>query len=355
VWEKWSWNEATTAVLNVRRAFFPLDVQLGAIEKHQSEGVSKLVTWLSGQKGFANVEEVLERVGDIHLSDTSCWRTTQKWGEKIQQVEVQQVQEALEKPKESNVALDEEERLGAGMDGCIIHIREEGWKEVKTGCIFQIRPHKVYDERVGEDVMVGHAVNQTYVAHLGGPKEVGEKLFAEARRRNWLQVPNTEVLGDGASWVWNQAEEHFSGSQQAVDWNHALGHLYAARDGLHPPDTLAAQRWLNKHTELLYQGHADQIAQALHTAAQSQPGADAEAGYFETNHRRMQYMQLREEGWVIGSGMVESGCKQFKARLAGPGMRWSRTGAEHLLPIRAAIMGHQFDRIWQTVYNLPPN
>ena len=121
---------------------------------------------------------------------------------------------------------------------------------------------------------------------------------------------NTEILGDGAPWVWNQAEEHFGGSQQAVDWCHAAQHLHAACDRLHPPDTPAAQRWLNKHTELLYQGHADQIAQALHATAQSQPGADAEAGYFETNHRRMQYMQLREDGWVIGSGMVESGCKQ---------------------------------------------
>ena len=180
-------------------------------------------------------------------------------------------------------------------------------------------------------------------------------MFAEARRRNWLHVLNTEVLGDGAPWVWNQAEEHFGGSQQAVDWCHADQHLHAACASIHPPDTSAEQRWLNKHKELLYQGHADQIAQALHAAAQSQAGADAEAGYFETNHRRMQYMQLREDGWVIGSGMVESGCKQFKARLAGPGMRWSRSGAEHLLPIRAAIMGDQFDRIWQAVYNSPPN
>lgn len=269
--------------------------------------------------------------------------------------EERQAQAAQAKPMETHVAPDENERLGAGMDGCIIHIREEGWKEVKTGCIFQIRPHKVYDERQGEDVVVGHALNQTYIAHLGGPQELGEKLFGEARRRNWLHVLHTQVLGDGAGWVWNQAEEHFGSSEQTVDWAHAAQHLHAACARLHPPDTPTAIRWLNKYGELLYQGHADQIAQALRTAAQSQPGAEVEAGYFETNHRRMQYMQFREDGWVIGSGMVESGCKQFKARLAGPGMRWSRPGAEHLLPIRAAIMGDQFDRIWLAVYNSPPN
>lgn len=175
----------------------------------------------------------------------------------MKQKEEQQVKEALEKPMETNVVLDEDERLGAGMDGCIIHIRGEGWKEVKTGCVFHIRPHQEYDEHLGEDVVVGHAVNQTYVAHLGGPKEVGEKLFAEARRRNWLHVRNTEFLGDGATWVWNQAEEHFGGSRQAVDWYHADQHLHNACTSIHPADTLAEQRWLNKYKELLYQGHAD--------------------------------------------------------------------------------------------------
>jgi hypothetical protein len=36
-------------------------------------------------------------------------------------------------------------------------------------------------------------------------------------------------------------------------------------------------------------------------------------------------------------------------------MRWSRAGLERLLPIRAAIMSHRFDQLWQNVYHLPPN
>jgi hypothetical protein len=64
---------------------------------------------------------------------------------------------------------------------------------------------------------------------------------------------------------------------------------------------------------------------------------------------------MREEGWAIGSGMVESAGKQFKARFTGPGMHWSRPGAENLLPIRAAIMSDRFDELWEQVYNLPQN
>jgi hypothetical protein len=69
----------------------------------------------------------------------------------------------------------------------------------------------------------------------------------------------------------------------------------------------------------------------------------------------MNYQEMREDGWAIGSGMVESAAKQFKARFSGPGMRWSRPGAENLIPIRAAAMSGRFEEIWDEVYNSPPN
>lgn len=321
-------------------------------KKAWSEQVSKLTTWLSGQLSFADAAEILKEVGGIHLSSSTTWRLAQEWGKKLKEQEQAQAKEAQTKPMESAAEI-REERLGAAADGVIIYVREEGWKELKVGCVFEIEPRLIHEEHIDEDVEVGHAVAQTYVAHLGAPQPFAAKWFAEARRRNWLQMGQTQVLGDGAPWIWNLAEEHFASSHQTVDWYHAKQHLYAACYTLHEEGTPAAQRWMHQHSELLYQGHADQIAQTLHAAAQLQPGADAEAGYFESNHRRMNYMELREEGWVIGSGMIESGGKQFKARFAGPGMRWSRKGAEHLLPIRAAILGKQFDRLWHSVFNSP--
>ena len=97
----------------------------------------------------------------------------------------------------------------------------------------------------------------------------------------------------------------------------------------------------------------------LTTAAQERPAIaeelEKEAGYLRNNKQRMNYLEMREEGWLIGSGMVESGIKQFKARFTGPGMRWSRPGAERLLPVRSAIMSRRFDELWQQAYNSPPN
>ena len=91
----------------------------------------------------------------------------------------------------------------------------------------------------------------------------------------------------------------------------------------------------------LFEGHANRVADGLRQLAEAHPTVTetlrGEANYFDDNQRRMQYLELREDGFRIGSGMVESGCKQFRARFNGPGMRWSRPGIERLLPVRAAI------------------
>ena len=84
-------------------------------------------------------------------------------------------------------------------------------------------------------------------------------------------------------------------------------------------------------------------------------GLLAQATYFENNKRRMHYMELREEGYLIGSGVVESAAKQFKARFTGPGMRWTREGIAHLIPIRSAVLGDTFDRLWPAVYAFSKN
>ncbi len=60
----------------------------------------------------------------------------------------------------------------------------------------------------------------------------------------------------------------------------------------------------------------------------------------------MQYLEFREEGWPLGSGTVESGVKQFKQRLTGTGMRWNAANADRMLVIRAAVLGGDFDALW---------
>jgi hypothetical protein len=303
---------------------------------------------------------ILQRVGQIEISQPSAWRCSQEAGMRFRCVEeamrerANALPEQWEPPTRAQVA---DQRMGVAMDGARMNIRQEGWKDVKIGVVFDIAVSPMKDQETGEIVDLAHAVHNSYVAHLGGPDRLGEKTWAEARTRGWEQAQDTLVLGDGAPWIWNQASLHFGQSHQLVDWYHAKEHLVAAAHLMKPDGTPAFTRWLNSRETLLYQGHANKIADELEKQAH-QGAANAEqlltaAGYFRTNHHRMNYIEMREEEWPIGSGMVESGAKQFKARFVGPGMRWSRTGAENLLPIRAAVLSGRFDQMWAATQNLP--
>lgn len=308
-----------------------------------SEELAKQVVWLGGHLTFRQVEEVLKRVGRLSVSNSRVWRTVREHGEAIQEV-------IEDRTVEEQGAAPPTGRMGCSADGGMIHIRGEGWKELKIGDIFEVESRKEENSQTGEEMEVGHAVRDSYVAHLGGPEPFGAMLWKEAKRRGWEKAQATAMVADGASWIWNLAHTHFYDSRQIVDWYHATDHLAAAAQALYSDQPERARRWLQKGKTRLYQGHALSIVRTLLDEAAQHPqqaqSLRSEAGYFQNNHRRMQYMQMREQGWPIGSGMVESGCKQFKHRFCGPGMRWSREGAERLIPIRAAIMSSTFDAIW---------
>lgn len=310
---------------------------------------------------FEQVEEILQRVGQISVSGSTVWRQTQKWGGCLAELELEGRERAgavSSVPDQWGQEMGQDVRLGASMDGTMIHVRGEGWKEVKVGCVFKVETQEEADSQTGEQVEIGHARQNSYISHLGGPDAFGESLWAEAQRRSWGNASATQVIGDGAAWIWNLTATHFYKSQQVVDWYHAVEHLAAVARLLYGEGTPAARRFFKGWETTLYQGHAERLAAKLNILAEQQPNiADElrrEAGYFANNHRRMKYLELRSEGWVIGSGMVESAGKQLKARMAGPGMQWSRSGAENMLPVRTAIMSSRFDELWQQVHNSPP-
>lgn len=319
--------------------------------------------WLGGlAPSYRAAELIFQQVGGINISRGSIWQQAQAWGERFGALAEQQRQQANALPERwapPSRAVVRDQRMGVALDGAMIHIKQEGWKELKIGAVFEVGVEPTLDAKTDEVMPLAHAQHTSYVAHLGGPEVLGEQVWAEARRRGWEQAQDTLVLGDGAPWIWNQAALHFGSSHQLIDWYHAKEHLVAASQALKGDNEVARQRWLNSRETQLYQGQAAAIATELRAAAVAQPeraaALEQEAGYFYDNQRRMNYLEMREEEWPIGSGMVESGAKQFKARFCGPGMRWSRQGAENLIPIRAAILSHRFDEVWKDVANSPPN
>ena len=121
------------------REIFPLDRQLELWEKHWSAGLAKEAVWLSGVvNSYEAAEAVMSRVGKVEMSDSTIWRRVEKWGQRFIEVEQQQREQSNRMPIRNELlrpSQQQDGRIGAAMDGAMVHILDEGWKELKVGCI----------------------------------------------------------------------------------------------------------------------------------------------------------------------------------------------------------------------------
>jgi len=339
-------------VPTAKRVFFPLDRQLVIHDKHWSEGVARQAVKLSGKMPYADAAETLQETGQIRISPTSVWRLTQNWGAVLKGQETQ----AAHRPASAEQA----ERLSASLDGALVYVLGEGWKEFKVGTISEVEEEAVLNPITLDEEPQARAKQTSYVAALGGPETIGHRLWQEAVRRGWQQAFETEVVADTAAWIWNLATDYFYDSVQIVDWYHAVEHLSTAAEAVYPEAGPARQRWLNEHKTILFQGEAERVGQHLRQWADPVPPSaqetlQQEAAYFEKHKHRMQYLEWRNDGWLIGSGTVESAAKQYKHRFTGAGMRWKREGLDCLIPVRSAVLSGTFASRWRSAYYAPRN
>ena len=304
---------------------------------------AKQMVWLSGLLPYEQATEVFERIGHRYVPAASIWRQTQVYGERLKahvqhRREVSRMEHTVLPP----AGLDHRQRKGISMDGGMVHLREEGWKEFKVGAVFDVEQRLERDPVTAEVVEQAHGVNVAYTAVVGSVDEFAPALWTLAVNHDVPRAANSSVVADGAEWIWKLVPQYFPDTVQVVDWFHACEHLGDAATALYPDNTSAAERWFKRRRNDLFKGDVHKITLWL-----DHEGLGDHSRYFHRHKRRMQYQEFREEGYPIGSGTVESGIKQFKSRLTGPGMRWSRPGADRMLTIRNAILDRNFDDLWQ--------
>jgi hypothetical protein len=93
-------------------------------------------------------------------------------------------------------------------------------REVKLGCVFtQTR----WDE---EGFAVRDPDSTAYTGAIETAEEFGKRTYLEAWNRGWSRAEKKVLMGDGAEWIWNLADQHFPGAIQIVDLYHARQHLW---------------------------------------------------------------------------------------------------------------------------------
>ena len=115
------------------RVFFPLDEQLGLRPGQCSEQVAQQAVWLYGHTSGAVAVEALKRLAHVELSETSLWRCVEHWGKPLQAYAQVRQASANALPLRGDAgpnAWHSSQNMGVALDGTMLHLRKEGWKEL---------------------------------------------------------------------------------------------------------------------------------------------------------------------------------------------------------------------------------
>lgn len=317
------------------KVIFPLDERWQLDQRGYSPRLSYQLLWLSGLVTFAHAHQILEDIGQISVATTTLWEQVQVHGERLwEHVSQSQEHVSVERTRWNSQQYDPKMTRCVSIDGGMVCLREEGWKEMKVGLVSD------FETDWDSDPACVKLVDMDYCAVIGDVQTFDPALWALAVKHDVPYAGQLVVVCDGASWIWRLVADLFPVCHQILDYYHAKQHLAKVAHERYPNDDAQAQVWLKDMSDALFNGEIFKIIADLQRHQHK-------ISYFVNHQRRMQYQQFRAEGLPIGSGGVESAIKQFKHRLTGAGMRWSRQGAERMITIRSAILSDNFRELWQ--------
>ena len=222
-------------------------------------------------------------------------------------------------------------------------IEEEGWREASCGVV------TVRDDD-------GNRLQSRYIGRLPeGKKQSLKQQIRQELDHLLSQSPDLKlvVTADGAKDNWTFSKS-LNPDKEALDFWHAIEKLKVAADAAFGSDEKATKWFKGKRNILRHDPKGvGKVMDALRYLLRKGRGSaeiQKVLGYFRNNRSRMNYYELAEEGYPIGSGEVEAANKILVThRLKRSGQRWGRDGGQGVLAFRALLKSDRLDRAWAMI------
>jgi hypothetical protein len=178
-----------------------------------------------------------------------------------------------------------------------------------------------------------------------------ERLARRVDQREGEHVQQRAALTDGAEALQDRVLSKFPGFELILDIIHVLEYLWDAVNALlgetHPDRTA----WVKEQLLLILSGKTTAVIQTLESLVQEPSTSPTQRevlnttiGYYRRNLPYMRYDRYLDRGWPISSGVVEGACGHLvKDRMEQSGMRWTKSGAQAILDLRAVRVNDDWD------------
>lgn len=343
-----------------------IDERYGIEPGKVTAGLAQLLALSGIDKSFEEGQEWLKAFLLFEVSENTIRSETQVLGELQRKIEEEWIKEmqneaALQK-REQLVVEQVPDRLYGSIDAAKVRIEprakqgkkeevEEDWRDMKIVCWYEgeLVPNrqrsvrqKIKAQREGT---VFRAKNKQYACDIAEAEQFGKLLWASGCSVFADRVPELVFVCDGATWIWKLISHYYPSAIQIVDWYHAEERLERIAEEAFS-DLGERQPWLEKITEALWHGNVEFVMEACQSLSKKSSLAKQALTYFGNHIERMRYAQFRTAGYLIGSGVIESGCKQIVSRrLKLPGAQWNLDGAILTAKARCAWLSGRWQEL----------
>jgi uncharacterized protein UPF0236 len=327
-----------------QRGHFPRDDALGIAATSLSPAVTRMIGRVGAMVSFEEGAELLGELAGIAVNAKQVERTAEALGAQIAADERQRVEPDLEP--------DPAPTLYLGLDGTGVPMRaaelagRQGkqpdgsakTREVKLCTVWSAEGRDAEGTPVRDDGSITYSAAIESAATRDtdrAPSDFAQRVLREARRRGFEHAPRQVVLGDGAAWIWNLADEYFPRAVQIVDRFHVKQHLSDVAKAIYGAGSDLAKQWARQRHDELDAGDIDTIIACLDLQATHCEAARQCRDYLQTNRTRLRYHEFRAQGLCTSTGVVEAGCKvAIGTRLKRAGMHWTLAGANAIIALR---------------------
>jgi hypothetical protein len=326
-----------------KQSFLPYDDVLGLVDEI-SPGLMPLVCLAGTLVPFADAaEDVLKRFAAVRVSASTVLRCTEGTGERLraQQREGRMVQPTQAEPRWTGPRLAGQPAAYVGLDAFSVPMQGAGAGKAEHRMLY---------------TALLYTPNKEHTRYLVDFEldALAEQIRGQARALGVSQVSDLIAITDGGNGLEAALQRHLADNLTTIlDWYHAVEHLCDFAKVRHPEDEEASQHWQHEAKSILYEQGGEALLKHLRAIelparTSSEVRDELLIGYFENNQHRTDYPTYRQNGWDIGSGPTEAGCKIIGERLKGSGMRWVEAGAATVAALRALYVsgGKVWDGFW---------
>jgi hypothetical protein len=354
------------------QGYAPVDDRYGLHAGQVSAGLAELLTLAGVELAFEHSRRWLKGFLLFDVSENTIRQATQALGQAQTAHETclrDQSQDPTWLQAHLRTTTPIPARLYGSLDAAKVRIEPrktaekqaetEAWRDLKVGCWYETVPvsprqRSTRQRAVTERGQLSQrATNIRYYCDIVEAKAFGELMWATGCGVQADVTRELVFVCDGAVWIWNLIATHYPHAVQIVDWYHAADHLDRVA---HAAFTQTAPRdhWLDRTLTNLWEGRVVEVIQACADLGPSCSEAQDAATYFTNNAARMHYDHYRAADYLIGSGTVESSCKQIVTqRLKCSGAQWIVPGAIDTAKARAAWLSEEWTPVCTRWSDLP--